>query len=166
MREVEATIRGMHGELLRRVEVFRSLADAVGALTVPELAGRIDRIRRFLTEELVPHARAEDRVLYPAVERAVDGDLAVRLMGRDHLELSRLAQELDLLRGTLRGEALTRWQASAIRRVLYGLYSILGLHLAKEDELILPLVDGALDGREARALLAALEEAEHPVLPY
>jgi hypothetical protein len=43
--------------------------------------------------------------------------------------------------------------------VLYGLYALVTLHFAKEEELYLPLLDARLSPEAARGMFEAMEEA-------
>jgi hypothetical protein len=52
-------------------------------------------------------------------------------------------------------------QANDLRRVLYGLYGIVKLHFAKEEEVYLPLLDTRLTPEEAQAMFTAMETAAH-----
>ena len=61
-------------------------------------------------------------------------------MSRDHLEAIRLTEELE-----------------ALRRVLYGLYAIIKLHLAKEEEIYAPLLEARLPPEEVDHLVQAME---------
>ena len=83
---------------------------------------------------MLPHAEAEDRVLYPAVARLMGAPEATRTMSRDHLAIFRLGGELDELRKALHTKPLSDGQLKALRRVLYGLHAVVKLHLAKEEE--------------------------------
>jgi hypothetical protein len=42
---------------------------------------------------------------------------------------------------------------------LYGLYALVKVHFAKEEEIYLPLLDARLTAEEARQMFAALESA-------
>ena len=43
-----------------------------------------------------------------------------------------------------------------LQRILYGLYAIIGLHFAKEEELYLPLLDAGLGSAEAAEMFRAM----------
>jgi iron-sulfur cluster repair protein YtfE (RIC family) len=45
----------------------------------------------------------------------------------------------------------------ALRRVLYGLYAIIKLHLAKEEEIYLPILEARLPVEEVNGLVEAME---------
>ncbi len=80
-------------------------------------------------------------------------------MSRDHVEIARLTAELNALREELDsgypGLAVLR----ELRRVLYGLYALVSVHFAKEEELYLPLLDAHLTSDQAGDLFRQMEEA-------
>jgi hypothetical protein len=45
--------------------------------------------------------------------------------------------------------------------MLYGLYAIIRLHFAKEEELYLPVVDAGLGTAEAAEMFRAMQESAH-----
>jgi hypothetical protein len=67
-----------------------------------------------------------------------------------------LVDELTALRARLGTDAITPQMSKDLRRVLYGLYAIVKLHFAKEDEVYLPLLDATLTPAAADALFATM----------
>jgi iron-sulfur cluster repair protein YtfE (RIC family) len=107
----------------------------------------------FLQHHLIPHARAEEAVLYPAVEEALGAPGLTATMAADHRDIMR---RIDALAATaVRDREPSRDQVESLRRQLYGLTAILDLHFAREEELLLPLLDAHLDENQARAVVAA-----------
>src|SRR5512143_2605524 len=92
-------LRREHRELLPNVAQLAELADAVGVVPEDELWPRLEEAHGFLAQHLAPHARAEEAVLYPAVEHAMDAPGATATMTRDHVgiraSVDELAGELD-----------------------------------------------------------------------
>jgi iron-sulfur cluster repair protein YtfE (RIC family) len=80
-------------------------------------------------------------------------------MTRDHVEVERLTQELGTLRVHKTQLSITFEQVSALRRVLYGLYTLVKLHFAKEEEIYLPLLDSKLTKGEAQEMFEAMKAA-------
>lgn len=139
----------------RHIDDLRRLADDCGDERVAAVVGDLDGALAFLEQELLPHAAAEDAVLYPAVASVLGSPEATATMTRDHVEIARLVDELR----RHRDELLTPLVPTAtheVQRLLYGLHAILVLHVAKEEELYLPLLERALDPEGAQALLAAV----------
>ncbi len=150
-------LREEHAELLPHIESLRATADLVGSLPADDLAVRLEEAYRFLRGHLVPHAAAEEAALYPAVEEAMATPGVTATMARDHLEVLRLIDQLGQLR--TEGGFSSPDRESDLRRVLYGLYAILELHFAKEEEIYLPLLEARLDPASAAALFERLEAA-------
>jgi hemerythrin-like domain-containing protein len=62
---VTEALREEHRQLLPYIQRMRELADAVGDAPTETLRQGVEQAHQFLTERLIPHAEAEDRVLYP-----------------------------------------------------------------------------------------------------
>ncbi|WP_225830436.1 hemerythrin domain-containing protein [Streptomyces sp. NK08204] len=147
-------LRDEHAHLLPHIETLRTTADSVGRTTPDTLGTALAGLHTFLAEHLIPHAEAEERVLYPAVARAMGAAEATATMSREHVEIGRLAGELDILRATV--HELDERRKAALRRVLYGLYTLVKVHFAKEEEIYLPLLDQRLSAQETEQLLTEL----------
>lgn len=157
---VTQPLRDEHQELLPRIQMLRSVADSIGEASIESPRKDVDYVYEFLTNDLIPHAKAEDRALYPVVGRFMGTPEATATMSRDHEEVARLTQELASLRSGLTGSTLGSVQARELRRVLYGLYALITVHFAKEEEIYLPLLDAHLTPDAADQMFEAMEEAE------
>lgn len=159
MSRLTQPLRDEHQELLPHIEALRAVADSVGEVPVAVLQQKIDATYEFLTHHLMPHAQVEEAVLYPTVATVLGSPEATATMSRDHSEISRLTTELAFLRSQLAGAVITGAVEKALRRVLYGLYTLIRLHFAKEEEVYLPLLDARLPPDEAHRMLAAMARA-------
>lgn len=148
-------IRAEHRELLPRLEHVREAADAVGEVEPEELRRRLAAVVDFLAGHLVPHAKAEDAALYPAVDRLM-GSGATATMGRDHVAIVDLVHELEREQARLAGAALDPEAGHRLRRVLYGIHALATVHFAKEEEIYLPLLERGLADEEAETMFAAM----------
>ena len=158
MAAITQPLRDEHLELLPHIEALRTLADSVGEASMGALRKGIDEAHRFLTHQLIPHADAEDHAFYPVIGKLMGATQATLTMSRDHVEIDRLTEELAMLRSEL-GSTLNNTQAQALRRVLYGLYTLIKLHLAKEEEVYLPIVDANMSASDAHAMFKAMKTA-------
>jgi hemerythrin-like domain-containing protein len=157
---VTQPLRDEHKDLWPHVEVLRTTADSVGEVPLEMLRRTVDEAYDFLARHLIPHAQAEERALYPVVQKVMGAAEATATMSRDHVEVGRLTEELSALRRQLADAAsITTPQAKALRRVLYGLYALVKVHFAKEEEVYLPLLDARLSPVEAQHMFEAMEEA-------
>ena len=96
-----------------------------------------------LEEDLVPHELAEEDELYPLMSRAMGGDELLTGLSRTHTEIEhqvhRLRRRVDAIGdGPLDGDDVLE-----LRRLLYGLYGVMRLHNAQEEEELYSLLDGA-----------------------
>jgi iron-sulfur cluster repair protein YtfE (RIC family) len=121
----------------------------------------VEEIYDFLAYHLKPHAEAEDAALYPVVQKVLGSPNATRTMSRDHVEVGRYIEELASLKDNLSNGTLTSEQTRSLRRVLYGVYALLKVHFAKEEEVYLPILDQSLTPEAAREMFEAMENAAH-----
>lgn len=152
-------LRDEHKELLPHIELLRTIADVIGEASIASLRRSVDEAYAFLTQHLLPHAQAEERALYPVVGRLMGAPEATATMSRDHVEVGRLTQELGSLRSHLVGTSMSASQERALRRVLYGLSALVTIHLAKEEEIYLPILDARLTADEAHHVFEVMERA-------
>ena len=159
MATVTQPLRDEHKELMPHIESLRVAADAIGRASDEEVRRQLDTAYDFLAHHLIPHALAEDRALYPVVDRVLGAPGATATMSRDHVEVGRLTEELRALREEAGARGIDEARSMALRRVLYGLYALVHVHFAKEEEVYLPLLDAKLPADEARAMFEAMERA-------
>src|SRR5437867_3651746 len=146
-------LREEHQRLLPHLQQLCELADAVGDAPISVLREGVERAHAFLTQHLLPHAEAEDRVLYPIVARLMGAAQATRTMSRDHLAVLRMDVELDELRTVLHSSKPNDAQLKALRRVLYSLYAVCKLHFTKEEEIYLPLLEAQFGAAQMHEFL-------------
>ena len=154
-------LRAEHRGLLPHLQGLETLTDEVDRWDADEAAHVLGDIVGFLRGHLVPHARAEEQVLYPAVEEAMAAPGATATMRADHAEI---VPRIDRLADTAATVA-DRWPDNAVARdlthQLVGLSAILLLHFRKEEEVLLPVLDTTLSPGDADALFARMGEAAH-----
>jgi len=154
-------MRPLHEEhqlLQSYIEELRRTADDIGLIPIRELEVSVEACRMFIFDRLIPHAEVETLVMYPQVARLMGNSHATDTMKRDHDEIVRLADECEALSHELhRARKLDDELAVSLRRVLYGLYAVVGLHFAKEEEVFLPLLGQGLTPEEAHTMLEKLE---------
>ena len=152
---VTEPFREEHAHLRPHVEALLEAADVIGSVSNEELRERVDGAYHFLKGHLIPHAIAEDEVLYAKVDELLGGRGETRptdTMRRDHVEVANLTEALAALRSRLAEGSLEPTEERELRAVLYGLYAVVGLHFAKEEEVYLPLLDRELSTDEATSL--------------
>ena len=95
-------------------------------------------LREYLEAEILPHAEAEERVLYPAAACQARGSELVRALTAEHRELAYLAGQLQPDTDGSRAATVAEWIAT-----------LFAGHVAKEN-------DAAARARRFRADVAAL----------
>jgi hemerythrin-like domain-containing protein len=159
MNNLTQPLRDEHKELLPHLEKIREAGDLVGEVAPPVLRERVGEVHEFLVHHLIPHARAEEKALYPAVANVMRCAEATATMSRDHVEVGRLTEELQSLHLQLSNKPISRVLERDLRRVLYGLYTLIRVHFAKEEEVYLPLLDKNLTLEDAHRMFDAMEQA-------
>jgi iron-sulfur cluster repair protein YtfE (RIC family) len=160
MNTITQPLSDEHRELLKHIESLRLTGDMIvdTNLTTPIQRG-IEEAFDFLAHDLIPHALAEDKVLYPIVQRIMGSPHATETMSRDHMAVSNLTRELGYMQSHISGHAITAEQAAGLRRVIYGLYTLVKTHFDKEEEVYMPLLEDNLKPDEASKMMDALEAA-------
>ncbi len=119
-----------HNAVRPLVEQVRTVADEL-AITDPDLEplhGLLDR----LETDLLPHERAEEAELLPIVTRALGPD-PTGAFSRTHAEIEHQVRRLRHAVEEI-GERPEPEEVTDLRAGLYGLYAILHLHNAQEEE--------------------------------
>ncbi len=154
-----APLREEHRDLLPHIEKLQAAAEAVGTAPPERALALTDDCLAFLTDHLIPHAKAEDAALYPVVQKVMGAPQATATMSRDHQEVGRLTAELQDLRARLAAGDAYAAVTAGLRRVMYGLYTLVKVHFAKEEEVYLPLLEQRLAPAEAEAMFTAMHQA-------
>ena len=130
-----------HSRLRPRISAIRAAADALGPGAGRAEISQVQVIHTFLREAVEPHQAAEDVELYPTLARYLGGTDPLGPMTRAHVEISHQIRRLGRLLEDLDPAHPPEVDLVEIRRCLYGLYALLELHMAQEDEEYLSLSD-------------------------
>ena len=152
-------LRDEHKELFPHIESLKNAGLAVHGTLSQASMDLIDEAYAFLSTHLLPHAHAEEVALYPVVQKVMGTPYGTATMSRDHVEVERLTRELSALREQLSPTEIGAAKANELKRVLYGLYTLVKVHFDKEEEVYLPLLDANLTAEDARAMFEAMEAA-------
>jgi uncharacterized protein (DUF2249 family) len=144
----EADARAAEAVEQHHAQMAGALATQVEAL-VSAAASRDDQaagtaraaLVSWCEHELVPHALAEEKAMYPAAQAKPEGRLLVEGMLGEHQVITGLVQLLGATAEPVRAAAAAKALQVAFEN-----------HLAKENELILPLLVGAPDVSVAEVL--------------
>ncbi|HQX18030.1 MAG TPA: hemerythrin domain-containing protein [Anaerolineales bacterium] len=161
MNTLTQPLRDEHKDLFPHVDRIRQAAELIGEASIAEIRRGVDEVYDFLANHLKPHAEAEEAALYPVVQKFLGSPDATKTMTRDHVEVGFYIEELASLRNALVGEVLTIAQSKSLQRVLYGVYGLVKVHFAKEEEVYLPILDQRLTPESAQKMFEAMEVAAH-----
>ncbi|WP_433673374.1 heavy metal translocating P-type ATPase [Nocardia sp. CA-136227] len=124
-----------HETLRDTLASLRAVADRIAERPDAEALKALETAHRFLVEDLLPHERAEETKLYPALAGPLGGSEATATMSRAHAEIQRLTTRigthLELARA--RGD-FDPDQIDDLLACLYGLHAVLRLHFLQEEE--------------------------------
>jgi iron-sulfur cluster repair protein YtfE (RIC family) len=126
--------RQEHEELLSHVEHIGQAAREVARLDRGERELLVGRIVEFLRGTLVPHAKAEEEVLYPEWAKLVGFADAAVPMVQDHEAIVERIERL---------EQADVDEVDALQELLYALYALISVHFRKEEDIQLPAFDAA-----------------------
>jgi heavy metal translocating P-type ATPase len=137
--ELAERLRQEHRVLIPELERLRVVARQLDELPAAQAREALHGLYGFLTETLAPHEAEDDRLLYPLVAGLLGGDDPTGTMSRGHEEIRRLIRRFSVLVQELPDVDLTPDDVADLRGLLYGLYAVLRLHFAQEDETYLSL---------------------------
>lgn len=151
MSRLGEAFRAHHRELRERLD---QLAQDVAR--DPQRAD-LQGLLRFLREELLPHARAEEQHLYPVVAPLLrlhpDPTATMRM---DHTFIEEHVRQVEAAAAEAQRGGF-QWP-DRLRREVLGLAALFQAHLEKEERVYLPLVEAHLSESDQDALLDAMHE--------
>jgi hemerythrin HHE cation binding domain-containing protein len=140
--QARTAILDHHTKLLHEMERRTGAVIAAAASGTP-YEPPVLALGEFVADEILPHAEAEEQMLYPAAEAIPAAVLLIRAMKDDHRQLGSLAGRLAEDAG-----AVTAATTAASIATLFA------MHVAKENDLVLPVLAEA--GVDLNALLAGM----------
>jgi iron-sulfur cluster repair protein YtfE (RIC family) len=141
--------RKEHEQLLDHIEHLAEAAREMPRLSAEERKALRQRILGFLRGTLIPHAKAEEEVLYPEWAKLVGFADAAAPMIHDHEAIVARIERLE------RAEV---HDVDSLQELLYGLHALISVHFRKEEDLQLPAFDAA--PRETTEAVLRRMEAE------
>jgi uncharacterized protein (DUF2249 family)/hemerythrin-like domain-containing protein len=142
-------------------QLAQEMAQQVAALTGGNEESDPAPLVRFLRHELLPHAAGEERSLYPAVEPLLKAHgMATATMRMDHRAIERHIRSLEDAAARLRsspkaGHAEPRRD---LARLVWQLQALFEVHLEKEEQVYLPLLEQYVPEAEQQHILAQMHE--------
>jgi uncharacterized protein (DUF2249 family)/hemerythrin-like domain-containing protein len=156
MSQVVADIHEHHSALLETLKNFGVELSQYPASFKPE------QVVDFLKRDLLPHASGEEEHLYAAVEALIKAHgQATATMRVDHRFIEDYVRRIEAA-----GEALTHAASderaakqAQLERLILQLEAVLEVHLAKEEQVYLPLLEQYVPIEEQQRILDGMHEA-------
>jgi heavy metal translocating P-type ATPase len=123
-----------HDELRGALASLRESADRMAHLRSPEALDGVRSAYRFLRDDLLPHERAEDERLYPQLAIPLGSREATATMSRTHAEIERLSDRIGTHLRLADDQGLRPEHVDDLLATMYGLFAVLRLHFAQEEE--------------------------------
>lgn len=131
-----------HDELRDSIGLLRDAADRLVVAPDKVALQTITRSHDLLVNRILPHERAEERQLYPALAHPLGTSEATATMSRTHAEIQRLSDRIGAHLALSRDSgAIAPDQVDDLLACLYGLYALLRLHFVQEEESYFTLAD-------------------------
>ncbi|TAM05833.1 MAG: heavy metal translocating P-type ATPase [Paraburkholderia sp.] len=136
-----AQLQQAHTQLEPAIEQIRQLADELPDLPPTAVKGRLSDLGALLKQQLIPHEAHDDTQIYPQLAPLLGGDDPLASMSAMHREIFRVTQTLNRMANDMPADGPDSDWLREIQRLLYGLYAVVRLHCAQEDELFHALGD-------------------------
>ena len=118
----------VHEGIAQHTAELRLAARILPTLT----AGERERVRadilRFLREEVEPHTKLDEELLFPAASERLGDALVTASLNYDHIAIRDWINQI---------EACNVDEPSYLQELLYGLDALIRVHVWKEDEILL-----------------------------
>jgi iron-sulfur cluster repair protein YtfE (RIC family) len=128
--------REEHRGLIEHIDHLAAAARRMPQITPGERDGLRDRMIGFLRGTLLPHAKAEEEILYPEWARLVGFADAAVPMVHDHQAIVARVDRLAIADAD---------DVDTLQQLLYELHALISVHFAKEEDIQLPAFDAAPD---------------------
>jgi len=124
-------------------------AAGLGQVSPHVLAGAIVKAARArgltlampqVESELLPHEHHEEHELFPVMDKLFGGPDATAALSRTHAEIDLQVIRLHRVLAGIDGDTINAAELPALRQILYGLYGVLRLHNAQEEESLFSLL--------------------------
>jgi Hemerythrin HHE cation binding domain len=126
--------RRAHEELQEQTANLRLAAESIPTLSAYERAVARARVLSFLQEQIEPHTRLDELVLFPGVASRLGDPLVTVSMDYDHLAIRHWIELI---------AAADVTDGAHLQELLYGLDALIRVHMWKESELFLAALESS-----------------------
>ena len=144
-------------QLMTEIDRLPALGDGIEHAPVEEIETRLRQLNEFLTGVLLPHAEAQEKTLYPQMERILQNRHSMTPMCREHEKIRELVGRVGAFRIHSHG-IVNASEALELKRLLFPLYALLKVHLAEEERYAAILEHNVAED-QATELATALQHA-------
>ncbi|WP_370500703.1 heavy metal translocating P-type ATPase [Mycolicibacterium sp. jd] len=124
-----------HDELRDALGQIRDSADRLVENADATALRSVQQSYALLTDRILPHERAEEAQLYPALAAPLQSSEATATMSRTHAEIQRLSDRIGThVQLAESAGSIQPYQVDDLLACLYGLYALLRLHFVQEEE--------------------------------
>lgn len=124
-----------HDELRDIIGLIRASADQLVEAPDDAALRAVTEAYVQLKQRILPHERAEERELYPALAAPLRSGEATATMSRTHAEIQRLTDRIGThVQSAQSAGGIRPEQRSDLLACLYGLHALLRLHFVQEEE--------------------------------
>ena len=142
-----------HAALRDQIERLPLTARSLPRLEFEDRIEVVERVAAFIAEMLLPHAAAEERVLYPG---------AAKLLG-EQCDIDACASDRVAVRNLLGDLAVTDPDDDgALQEILLALYTILCAHMWREEQVYVKLASHTSEGKMGELLEEVTEAQRRP----
>ncbi|NBX58728.1 MAG: hypothetical protein EBT64_09660, partial [Gammaproteobacteria bacterium] len=135
--------------MLPHLKSMRHMAESLDTLEHVEVVQNLRDVSDFIRLQVSPYLSARREIMFPVIDRIERSNLATALLKRDHEEILRLTRQLDRMIAELSWEPLmTSRTTHDVRQVVLALSVTISQHLAKEEDLVVPLLEARLSEAE------------------
>jgi hemerythrin-like domain-containing protein len=159
------TVRREHEAFVRELIGVREAADAVGEEGCREMARRTGAIHEFLAHRLMPHAVAEDVILFPALREESESAHTVA-MTQCHRQIARLTDDLEQANARLSQGEESRDLDCELRRILYGVHALLAAHFDEAEDVFRQTLGRHLSASDREVLFRRLDGSAEEVAGF
>lgn len=152
--------RAHHAVIRARLDETAARAMALPSAPPEEVGASILAIVRFFHHELLPHAQAEERVLYAAADRLVPTGHGRRYTDGLRYEHTVVAREIAALHDAMRSGDHSPEALAAIQRRTLELVGLVKAHFGVEEDVVLTIFDERMSAEEfEREVVAPMHDS-------
>jgi hypothetical protein len=123
-----------HLELAGSLLQIRVTADELDGLDPKDRLVRANMVLELLVGQILPHEELDEEALYPVVARLIGGEDPTAPMSRAHVEIRHLVRLLQRFLDDTGSNGIVDEDVVELRRLLYSLHVVLGLHFSQEEQ--------------------------------